>query len=93
MSSVTKAPTFKIYNTAGATVFLPADYDIMYSEWVDGWNTLVSGTDYRRQLEPGAAVANSGGVIFPHLTAAKYGTVAKYNYPGKETNASELTNG
>jgi hypothetical protein len=93
MSSVTKAPTFKIYNATGASVFLPADYDIMYSEWVDGWNGLVSGTDYRRQLEPGAAVANSGGVIFPHLTFAKYDTVAKYNYPGKETNASGTTNG
>ena len=65
----------------------------MYSEWVDGWNRLVANTDYRRHLEESAAVANSGGIIFPRVTAAKYGTVAKYNNPGKETNASETTNG
>jgi hypothetical protein len=36
MSSVTKAPTFKIFNTAAATV-LTNKYDVIYSEWIDGW--------------------------------------------------------
>ena len=65
----------------------------MYSEWVDGWNGLIENTDYRRKMVDCVTVASSGGIIFPHLTAAKYSTVAKYNYPSKETNACETTNG
>lgn len=38
MESSTKAPTFKISNTASATTKpLTANWDVMYQEWVEGW--------------------------------------------------------
>lgn len=78
MSSTTKAPTFKISTPTAAANVLPATFDLIYQEWVEGWNGLVKDTDYR--LHNGTN--KSEGIIYPHILAAKYGTVAKYNYAG-----------
>ena len=40
MSSTTKAPTFKISTPTVTSIaaILPATYDLIYQEWVEGWN-------------------------------------------------------
>jgi hypothetical protein len=73
MMSTTKAPTFSVRNAASIT----DKYDIMYQEWVDGWQGLTLGVDF----EPRTSTRPFNGIIFPHLNFAdKYDAVAKYNY-------------
>ena len=95
MSSISKAPTFKISNAASpsggpAVVTLPADYDIIYSEWIDGWNGLAKDTDFTKRVVDSSNA--SGGTIYPHVVYTnKYSTVSKYNYADFSTEGS-LTN-
>jgi hypothetical protein len=70
--SATKAPSFKI--SSGATA-LSDKYDIMYQEWVDGWQ-LSAGTDFL----PMAAGVPMNGIVYPHLLTGKYAKAAKHNY-------------
>jgi len=89
MSSSTKAPTFKIYNTGSATQ-LTNIYDVVYQEFIDGWNGLAENTHFSARVTD--ATNASGGVIYPHIPSAVYSTAAKYNYAGFETNASATNN-
>jgi hypothetical protein len=86
LRSKTKAPTFAI-SQATAAKQLPAEYDVIYQEWVDGWQ-LTAGEDfvtgYAADAAGGAsgAAVISGGVPLPAMAVAKYGSVYKYNYEG-----------
>jgi hypothetical protein len=71
MMSTTKAPTFSVLNAAS----LSANFDIMYQEWVDGWQLNVN-VDF----QPMTAARKMNGIVFPHLLGATYAKVAKYNY-------------
>lgn len=79
MSSKTKAPTFKI---SGGTVVLGASFEVMYQEWVDGWQ-LSSLVDFAPIIVSGTAGASRAmnGIVFPHVISTTYAKVAKYNYP------------
>ena len=88
MSSSLKAPTFSISNTA--TKSLTDKYEVIYSKWIEGFNGLTENTDFSTRLADTTSV--SGEVIYPHVVAAKYETAAKYNYHGKDTNASATNN-
>ena len=85
MSSSTKAPTFKISNSV-ANNQLTNLFDVIYSEWIDGWNGLTENTDFSTRMNDSDITTASGGVIYPHIVDTKYSTVAKYNY--KDTIAS-----
>jgi hypothetical protein len=91
MNSTTKAPTFKISTptAASSASILPSTYDVIYQEWVEGWNTLVKDVDYK--INDGTN--KSEGIIYPHIAASIYGTVAKYNYEGTDFDEqASLTN-
>ena len=83
-----KSSNFQYSNTA--TKSLTDKYDVIYSEWIEGFNGLTENTDFSTRLADTTSV--SGGVIYPHVVAAKYETAAKYNYHGKDTNASATNN-
>jgi hypothetical protein len=79
MMSLTKAPSFKI---SGGSVALTANWDVMYQEWVDGWQ-VSKLVDFMPMITSGTAadVRTMNGVIYPHLLGAVYAKAAKYNYP------------
>ena len=45
MKSKTKAPTFAVYTGSTAAKTFSAKWDIIYQEWVDGWQ-LSKGVDF-----------------------------------------------
>ena len=81
LRSKTKAPTFVISNTTAAKQ-LPATVDVVYQEWIDGWQ-LTAGTDFLV-----ASSTQGGGVPIHGMAAATYAKAFKFNYPGASMTGS-----
>lgn len=75
MMSATKAPSFKLSSGDAA---LTDKFDIMYQEWVDGWQ-LDKDTDFN-DMQDNGTITSMNGIVFPHILHAKYAKVAKHNY-------------
>ena len=86
MKSKTKAPTFAVYTGSTAAKTYSDKWDIIYQEWVDGWQ-LAKGTEFVDDHPTAGTVVASGGVVFPHILSDKYSTVYKHNF------ATTLDNG
>lgn len=86
MKSKTKAPTFAVSTGTTAAKTFSDKWDIIYQEWVDGWQ-LSKGVDFADDHSTAGTVVASGGVVFPHIVAAKWSKVYKHNF------ATTLDNG
>lgn len=76
LRSKTKAPSFAITNVAAKP--LTDKVDVVYQEWVDGWQ-LTDGTDFFSGYD-GTTAYTQGGVPNFAMAKAKYDTAYKFNY-------------
>jgi hypothetical protein len=92
--SLTKAPSFKL---SSVDIALTDKFDIMYQEWVDGWQLDVDSHFNSMQSTATTKVTGStgktsmNGIVFPHIASGTYLKVAKHNYPIQDNKAG-LTN-
>ena len=80
LRSKTKAPTFVISNTTAAKP-LPTKFDVVYQEFIDGWQ-LTAGEHFTTGFKgDGTTALNQGGVINFAIAKADYDKGFKFNYP------------
>jgi len=86
LRSKTKAPSFTITNATGGTntKFLTEKVDVVYQEWVDGWQ-IAEGTDFIAGYD-GTTAYTSGGVPNAAMANANYIKAYKFNYNTRAEN-------
>lgn len=87
LRSKTKAPTFAISNTTAAKG-LPAGIDVIYQEWVDGWQ-ITAGTDFTTGWS-NSKDTNQGGVPIAAMAGANYKKAFKWNYKNVVVTSSSI---
>jgi hypothetical protein len=80
LRSKSKAPTFAVGQTTAAKG-LPSTVDVIYQEWVDGWQ-ISAGVDFTTGWSTASppVAYQQGGVPIAAMAVAKYGAAYKWNY-------------
>lgn len=84
LRSKSKAPTFAIGQaSSGAAKGLPSTVDVIYQEWVDGWQ-ISAGVDFTTGWSAASTPVayQQGGVPIAAMATAKYAKAYKWNYAG-----------